>query len=187
MCFSARASSSLVYEWNTHRMKRVFSAPWCSSRLILGLNKTSAHATDLDYPVSLNLNLYLFLKTSMRTRLPEQVRGWTYVILKVGVGGRPCPPCDKLKPADRLLCRNFARGGSVKRETPAEAWIKGTWHCPRTHSTEDWQEEQRFNQLSNSRQEPNWTTGVWLIFTYMACRGHCILFSELHRLFFILH
>ncbi len=74
---------------NETHMKRVFSAPWCSSCLILGLNKTSAHATDLDYPVSLNLNLYLFLKTSMRIHLPEQVRGWIYVILKVGVGGRP--------------------------------------------------------------------------------------------------
>ncbi len=72
---------------NETHMKRVFSAPWCSSRLILGLNKTSAHATDLDYPVSLNLSLYLFLKTSMRTHLPEQVRVMNLRNIKSGCGG----------------------------------------------------------------------------------------------------
>ncbi len=159
MCFSARASSSLVYEWNTHRMKRVFSAPWCSSFLILGLNKTSAHATDLDYPVSLTLSLYLFLKTSMRTHLPEQVRGWTYVILKVCVGGRPRPPCDLRSWGSNHNCLQYNTSHSSNQLTGCvTSKLCPGWICEKGNSR--WSMNKRHLALSTNTFNRRLTRGT---------------------------
>ncbi len=89
-CFQTTIAGAFVHIRNFIFCARVpssfmFSASSCSSHLILGPNKTLGHAQTI---LSLVIKIYIYahwlLKTSMRTHLPEKVRGTNLRDIKSG-------------------------------------------------------------------------------------------------------
>ncbi len=90
----------LVYEWNIHCMKWVFSAPWCLSRLIwVRIKHQVMHRLSCLFELK-----SIFIHTGSWKLLcehtcPKKCGGRIYVILKVG---GTHPPCD-LRPCIQLI------------------------------------------------------------------------------------